>query len=109
MRALTVLREAVALERLRPKVERNRSELAFLPAALEVVETPPHPAARILAWTLTALLLVAIIWAWLGFIDVTAVAEGRTIVSGRSKVVQAAVHSPGCGLQSAACGLPRAG
>ena len=90
MRALTVLREAVALERLRPKVERNRSELAFLPAALEVVETPPHPAARILAWTLTALLLVAIIWAWLGFIDVTAVAEGRTIVSGRSKVVQAA-------------------
>jgi hemolysin D len=90
MRALTVLREAVALERLRPKVARNRSELAFLPAALEVVETPPHPAARILAWTLTALLLVAIIWAWLGFIDVTAVAEGRTIVSGRSKVVQAA-------------------
>ncbi|MCA3343520.1 MAG: biotin/lipoyl-binding protein, partial [Roseomonas sp.] len=90
MRALTVLREAVALERLRPKVARNRSELAFLPAALEVVETPPHPASRALAWLLTALLLVAIIWAWLGFTDVTAVAEGRTIVSGRSKVVQAA-------------------
>ncbi|MFN9090797.1 MAG: biotin/lipoyl-binding protein, partial [Alphaproteobacteria bacterium] len=83
-------REAVALERLRPKVARNRAELAFLPAALEVVETPPHPAARVLAWTLTALLVVAIIWAWLGFTDVTAVAEGRTIVSGRSKVVQAA-------------------
>ncbi|MFN7308435.1 MAG: hypothetical protein ACK5TQ_17930, partial [Acetobacteraceae bacterium] len=82
MSALTVLREAVALERLRPKVARNRAELAFLPAAWEVVETPPHPASRALAWTLTALLVVAIIWAGLGFTDVTAVAEGRTIVSG---------------------------
>ena len=42
MSALAVAREALAAERASPvPATRNRDELAFLPAALEVVETPP--------------------------------------------------------------------
>jgi hemolysin D len=90
-RALSVLRESLAAERGAPKGERRgRDDLAFLPAVLEVMETPPSPTARVLAWLLCLLFTSALAWSWFGRVDVIAVAEGRTIPSGRSKVVQAA-------------------
>jgi hemolysin D len=45
----------------RPK--RNRHELEFLPAALEIVETPPSPAGRATALALAAFLVTALAWA----------------------------------------------
>jgi hemolysin D len=41
---------------------RHREELEFLPAALEIVETPPSPAGRGIAWTIIAVFLAAAVW-----------------------------------------------
>ncbi|AZN36124.1 HlyD family type I secretion periplasmic adaptor subunit [Iodobacter ciconiae] len=67
---------------------KSANELAFLPAALELQENPPHPAARITLWALLAFILIAFTWACLGKIDIVAVAPGRLIVSDRSKTIQ---------------------
>lgn len=68
--------------------KRMADERAFLPAALELQETPPHPAPRRAAIAICALFLIALTWAMLGQIDIVAVAQGRIIVSDRSKTIQ---------------------
>jgi hemolysin D len=67
---------------------RMADERAFLPAALELQETPPHPAPRRAAIAICALFLIALTWAMLGQIDIVAVAQGRIIVSDCSKTIQ---------------------
>lgn len=89
MRAIAVARAALAEERAAPKgPRRSRDELAFLPAALEIVETPPSPGARFLIWTLSAFFVIALAWAWFSHVDVVAVGQGRLVSSGRSKIIQ---------------------
>ncbi|MCU7904905.1 MAG: HlyD family type I secretion periplasmic adaptor subunit [Candidatus Thiodiazotropha sp. (ex Epidulcina cf. delphinae)] len=61
---------------------------AFLPAALEIQETPPNPLTRWLAWSLLALVLIAIIWACFGQVNIVASAEGKIIPSSRVKQIQ---------------------
>ena len=61
---------------------------AFLPAALEIQETPPNPLARWLAWSLLALVLIAILWACFGQVNIVASAEGKIIPSSRVKKIQ---------------------
>ena len=68
--------------------ERNDDERAFLPAALSLQETPPHPLPRSLAWALMALFVIAMLWACIGKVDIVAVAPGRIVVSERTKLVQ---------------------
>ena len=41
---------------------REKDELAFLPAALEIVETPPSPFGRAIGATIIALFVLALIW-----------------------------------------------
>jgi hemolysin D len=67
---------------------RQRDEIAFLPAALEIQETPPSPIGRALLWCLIALVVVAIAWASLGHVDIVAIAPGKVIPSDRVKVIQ---------------------
>src|SRR5206468_1649343 len=67
---------------------RNREELAFLPAALEIVETPPSPIHRAIAATIALLFCVALAWSIWGTIDIVASASGKIVPSGRTKVVQ---------------------
>ena len=67
---------------------RNKDELAFLPAALEIVETPPSPLGRAIALTIIALFCLALAWAWLGKVDIIASTPGKIIPSGRTKVIQ---------------------
>lgn len=66
----------------------RREELSFLPAALEIQETPPSPTGRAILWTTILLFLVAIIWASVGHVDIVAVAPGKIVPSSRVKVVQ---------------------
>jgi hemolysin D len=73
---------------LRRDHARRRDELAFLPAALEIVETPPSPTGRMIAATIILLFCAVLAWAAWGKIDIVATATGRVIASGRSKVVQ---------------------
>jgi hemolysin D len=67
---------------------RNTDELAFLPAALEIVETPPSPVGHALAFVVIAVFCVALGWAVFGTVDIVAVAPGKIIPSGRTKVIQ---------------------
>ena len=67
----------------------ERSELEFLPAALEIVETPPSPIGRALQWIVISFFLVALTWSIFGKVDEVAVAPGKVIPSGYTKVVQA--------------------
>src|SRR5262252_6278194 len=68
--------------------ERRGEELAFLPAALEVVETPPSPTGRRIAAAIILLFCAALVWAWWGTIDIVASATGKIVPSGRTKVIQ---------------------
>ena len=67
---------------------RERHELAFLPAALEIVETPPSPIGRSIGVTIIALFCLALIWASFGHVDIVASAPGKIVPSGRVKLIQ---------------------
>jgi hemolysin D len=67
---------------------RGAEELAFLPAALEIVETPPSPTGRAIGASIMLLFCVALLWAILGRIDIVASAPGKIIPTGRTKIVQ---------------------
>jgi hemolysin D len=66
----------------------DADHLAFLPAALEIVETPPSPVGRATAYILMSLFSLGLAWACLGKVDIVASAKGKIIPSGRTKVVQ---------------------
>ena len=68
--------------------EEREKETEFLPAILEVTETPPSPTGRLIMWTVLVLLVVGIAWAFLGKINEVAVAPGKVIPSGQAKTVQ---------------------
>lgn len=68
---------------------RSRDEAEFLPAVLALQDTPLSPLPRVAIWTLLSLLLLALLWACLGKIDIVAVASGKVILTGNSKVIQA--------------------
>src|SRR3954465_9085423 len=68
--------------------ERRAEELAFLPAALEIVETPASPRRRALAATIILLFCAALAWSVWGTIDIVASASGKIVPSGRTKVIQ---------------------
>jgi hemolysin D len=97
--ALTVLREFFgryarvfkAAWSVRDKMDpppRQGQELEFLPAHLELTDTPVSPASRWIMRAIMALFCVALLWACLGQLDIVAVATGKTVSSGRTKVVQ---------------------
>jgi hemolysin D len=67
---------------------RLADEIAFLPAALSLQETPVHPAPRRAAYAIMLLFATATAWSVFGQVDVVAVAPGRIVVNERSKLVQ---------------------
>ena len=66
----------------------DRQIAQFLPAALEIQATPPHPLARWLTWSIAALVMIAVIWAMTGEIDIVASAEGKIVPGSRVKKIQ---------------------
>lgn len=66
----------------------GRDEIAFLPAALEIMETPPSPAGRAVGATLIVLFCLALIWACFGKVDIVATATGKIVPNGRVKLIQ---------------------
>ncbi|MBV9112446.1 MAG: HlyD family type I secretion periplasmic adaptor subunit [Hyphomicrobiales bacterium] len=67
---------------------RRDYETAFLPAALEVVETPPSPLGRAIIATIIAFFCLALAWASIGTVDIVASAPGRIIPNERTKLIQ---------------------
>ncbi|MEQ1715209.1 MAG: HlyD family type I secretion periplasmic adaptor subunit [Hyphomicrobium sp.] len=72
----------------RRRRKRSREELEFLPAALEILETPPSPSARWTAWLIMLLFVLTIGWSIWGRIDTVATAEGQLVTKDRVKVIQ---------------------
>jgi len=68
--------------------QRLADEVAFLPAALSLQESPVHPAPRRAAMAICALFVLALAWSILGEIDIVAVAPGRIVVSDNTKTLQ---------------------
>jgi hemolysin D len=68
--------------------QRDAADRAFLPAALEIVETPASPAGRAIGLLIVLAAFTAIAWASIGQVDIVTTAPGRIVPMGRSKVVQ---------------------
>lgn len=64
------------------------SDHEFLPAALEIMEKPPSPGLRWLLLGLCALFAIALLWSFIGKVDVVATASGKVIPSGNVKIIQ---------------------
>ena len=78
--------QAVVKRPQRPRL--GGTDREFLPAALEILVTPPSPVARTLLSAICALFALALAWSYFGWMDIYAVAQGRIQPIGGSKVVQ---------------------
>ncbi|MGY3544233.1 hypothetical protein ACVIIY_008453, partial [Bradyrhizobium sp. USDA 4515] len=63
-------RNVVAFPRREPR--RREHEIAFLPAALEIAESPPSPIGRAIGACIIAAFCIALLWATLGSVDIVA-------------------------------------
>ena len=66
-------------------------ERAFLPANLELVETPVHPAPRWSMRIIVVLAILIVLIAVFGQLDIVAVAKGKLLPNERVKVIQPAI------------------
>ena len=90
---LPVRREPASLNRReradrRTTTRRGRDAREFLPAALEILETPAHPLSRVTAITLATFFAMAVCWSFVGRIDIVTVAHGRIVPVGGTKIIQ---------------------
>ncbi|ASL46264.1 Leukotoxin export protein LtxD [Burkholderia sp. AD24] len=86
-----VLRSAWSVRQQFDSAERLIHELAFLPAQLELVETPVHPAPR---WAMRILILVSLLTLLVGILgrlDIVVTATGKFVPNDRVKVIQPAI------------------
>ncbi|MGZ9116073.1 MAG: HlyD family type I secretion periplasmic adaptor subunit, partial [Methylocystis sp.] len=83
---LSVLRDAFSA--LQKRLNHPHSDKEFLPAALEILETPPSPVHMGFMLTICVFVVVALLWSFFSHIDVVAVAQGKIQPAGRIKVVQ---------------------
>jgi hypothetical protein len=67
---------------------RGKDERAFLPAALEIIETPASPVGRAIGFLIVAAAVTAATWASLSKIDIITTAPGRIVPIGRSKIIR---------------------
>jgi hemolysin D len=65
-----------------------RLRTRFHGLSLAIEEPPPSPFTSILLWSLVALLLVAIAWAWLSHLPIMTTAPGKFANDAHTKVVQ---------------------
>jgi len=87
-RYLTVWRNVWAVRHELDPPKRDRDERDFLPAHLELTETPVSPAPKWTARFIMLFALLALAWAWIGQLDIVAVAQGKTEPGGQSKTIQ---------------------
>ena len=66
----------------------KQDERAFMPAALEIIETAASPTGRKLLHFIMLIVTVFALWSWFGEVDIVAVAPGKIIPQGRTQVIQ---------------------
>jgi len=91
MRHVQIFADSWRNESARRRIsKRDWQNTDFLPAALEIAESPPSPAGRGVLWIIVAIAFVALIWATLSHVETVSIAEGRLVPSGRLRTVEAA-------------------
>jgi hemolysin D len=70
----------------RPRLRRGDHE--FLPAALEILETPRSPIRSAFIPTICGFVVAALAWSYTGRLDVIAAAQGKIQAVGRTKTIQ---------------------
>ncbi len=65
----------------------NQQEAEFLPSVMSLQERPLSPVARVLAWTLIALVGAIVAWSILGKVDIVVNATGKVIPNKRTKTI----------------------
>jgi hemolysin D len=78
---------------IRPKPSGSRwgredTARQFLPAALEILETPASPVGRAIGATIILFFALAVVWAVFGHVDIIATASGKIVPTGRTKTIQ---------------------
>ena len=71
----------------------NEHEKEFLPAVLEVTETPPSHAARLLSYVIMSVFVITLLWAVFGKIDIIATAAGKLMPAANIKTIQTLTDS----------------
>lgn len=70
-------------------VPRRREEAEFLPAVLALQDTPSNPLPHVIMWAIISLLVLSVVWAYFGKLDVVATGTGKIIPTGNTKIIQA--------------------
>jgi hemolysin D len=70
-----------------PKARQDTAR-QFLPAALEILETPASPVGRTIGGTIILFFAIAVGWSILGHVDIIATAQGKIVPTGRTKTIQ---------------------
>ncbi|MDB5513568.1 MAG: HlyD family type secretion periplasmic adaptor subunit [Tardiphaga sp.] len=77
-----------AVEKAKQRWKRDDTARQFLPAALEILETPASPAGRAIGLTIILFFVLALAWAIMGHVDIIATASGKIVPTGRTKTIQ---------------------
>ncbi|MBU2699414.1 hemolysin D [Sporomusaceae bacterium BoRhaA] len=67
----------------------QKKEAEFLPASLEIIESPPAYGSRTVLWSFFSLAIIALLWVTFGSVDEVTVASGKIIPNGYVRVLQA--------------------
>ena len=67
---------------------REKDEYAFLPAHLELIETPVSRRSHFVVWSILLFVIISLLLSVLGKVEVVSVANGKFTHSGRSKEIK---------------------
>ena len=70
------------------RIQLYRGDHEFLPAALEILETPLSPVRTVMIGTICAFVVIALAWSYFGRVDIIATAQGKIQPVGRTKTIQ---------------------
>jgi hemolysin D len=83
-----IWRSVWAQRHLLTSPSRTSVELEFLPASLELEESPVSPLPRVAMGLIVAFALIALLWTVLGKLDIVVTAGGKIVPNDRTKVIQ---------------------
>jgi len=88
MKILNAIKKIIRANYEKFRFKHQSSDLDFLPAVLEIQETPASPIGRLITWLIVLFFTITLIWAITGEIDIVATAQGKIIPSSHSKIIQ---------------------
>lgn len=68
--------------------QKQTLEHQFMPAVLEITQTPPSPIGRLISYSIMAFFAIIVLLVCLTHIDIVAVGTGKIISSGKIKLIQ---------------------